>query len=190
VSLANDGPGKATILRNAAAADRLHTELIRALTLITSVPGNLEVEIAPIVESVLRRVDWQRQLQGDIEFTRREIQQVMTCVDAWAARMRPSLQADIADGGDDAKLSADMRELASRLRQVGETAALGEPNVQAAPSAVKGFHSAAASVDSAASSLIAGHGNETELVAAVTEASDAMSPSSSATDTEDSRAAL
>lgn len=66
VSLAEDGPAKAAILRNAAAADRLHADLVHTLRAITSVPGNLEVEVAPMAESLLRHVNRDCRMPGRV----------------------------------------------------------------------------------------------------------------------------
>src|SRR5438477_3747383 len=55
--LARDGAQRATILRKAAAADRLETQLVEALSEIATMESDLEVAVAPTIARFLTRIN-------------------------------------------------------------------------------------------------------------------------------------
>src|SRR5436190_82979 len=66
-------PQRATILRKAAAADRIETQLVEALSEIATMESDLEVAVAPTIARFLTRINWEQQLQADVSFAQREI---------------------------------------------------------------------------------------------------------------------
>lgn len=166
--LAQRDDDRALLLRKAAIADRLETELVETLSQIASVKGNIEIRISPIVTRLLRDIDWDRQLHDDLMFAQREITSIRDAIRQWAARLRDPHKHT----GDDA-LPGQMRELANRLRQVGES--LDHTRHDHMPMADSAsVRAAAISVDGAAANLADGRGSQSELIAALDDAADAI----------------
>lgn len=167
--LASDGRDRATILRKAAAADRLEAQLVETLSDIAKTDNRIDLSIAPIIAKLLNAVDWQRQLQHDLSFAQRQIEYLRDATQHWAG-----LATHIDDTPDnDAGLSDTIHELAHRLRKVGDSMehVPGDDMSQREAIAVRG---AAQILDDAAHRLADGEGNELELTAALGTASDAL----------------
>jgi hypothetical protein len=172
--LADNGGDRATILRKAAVADRLETQLVETLSQLSSIRGNFDLSISPIVIRLLTKVDWDRQLRDDVSFAQREIERLRTAVANWSLHLEG--QTDEERQAHANEFSQDMRELANRLRKVGES--MDQSRVEHTPPDQGGpMRSAASSVDKAAHDLARGQGSHTRVDDALDDAIDAISRS-------------
>ena len=168
--LAQDGGDRATILRKAAAADRLEAQLVEALSEIASLDSSLEVSIAPTVVRFLTEIEWERQLQDDVSFAQRQIEHLRDAMQAWTERLN---RRSLASERDDAAFSDEMREVANQLRKVGDSFDHARPRKRQPEG---GFiaRAAAHALDHAADNVAAGRGQEAELSEAIGDAAQAM----------------
>jgi hypothetical protein len=169
--LAQDGSVRARILRKAAAVDRLEGQLVDTLSEIVATESNLELSIGPIVARILRDIDWQRQLEHDLSFAQRQVDQIRDALREWTTRL--DTRADNLAAEQEGALPEDMHELAHRLRKVGDT--LDRTPHSQTPRLPSGVVRAAArSLDQAAGNLASGRGRQSELAAALDDAADAI----------------
>ena len=110
-------PSCPVLLRKAAAADRLETQFVEALSEIATMESDLEVAVAPTIARFLTRINWEQQLQADVSFAQREIEHLAEAMRAWTARLNPH---SVESQPHDAAFSDEMREGAKQLRQVGD----------------------------------------------------------------------
>ena len=108
--LAQDGPVRARILRKAAAVDRLEVQLVDTLGEIVATESNLELSIGPIVARILRDIDWQRQLEHDLSFAQRQVDQIRDALREWTTRL--DTRADNLAAEQEGALPEEMHELA------------------------------------------------------------------------------
>lgn len=96
------------VVREAARVCRAHSELLEAVRLLVSLPGNLELIPHTLVRDLLEEVDWQEQIAEDRELIRREIDEL--------ERMARSFARVVGDGGDDhVEFRTGLRRLAQLL---------------------------------------------------------------------------
>ena len=169
VALASDGRDRATILRKAAAADRLETQLIETLSDIAKTDNKIDISIAPIIAKLLSGVDWQRQLRHDLSFAQRQIEHLQDETHQWADIT--SHADDKTD--DDAGLSDGIHELANRLRKVGD-AIDHVPQDNTSQGEASAVRAAAHRLDKTADDLANGRGSEPDVTAALGHATDAL----------------
>jgi len=166
--LAEDGAARATLLRKAAAADRLETQLIEALSEIAGIDCNLELVVAPTVLRLLTRIDWERRLQDDLSSAQRQLAHLREALQTWASARDEAACAD-----DDEALSDEMRGMADQLRKVGD--ALDHAPPQDSPFTAGALVRAAAhGLDAVADVVASGQGHETALNDAIGEAAQAI----------------
>jgi hypothetical protein len=156
--------------------DRLEAQLVDSLSEFAAIDSNIELSIGPIVARLLRDIDWQHQLQHDLEFAQRQVDHIRAALAQWTSELPTDSAIALAVSHPDG-IPDELHELAQLLRQVGDSLDDGpSPPTPANESAT--VRSAASSLDDAAIKLAAGRGQQSELDEALHHAASAIASTS------------
>jgi hypothetical protein len=95
------------VVREAGRVCRAHSELLEAVRLLVSLPGNLELIPHTLIRDLLEEVDWQEEIAQDRELIRREIDEL--------EKMARSFARVVGHDDDHVEFRTGLRRLAQLL---------------------------------------------------------------------------